>query len=89
MRRKRCTLCGGKLVNGICQECGLDNRKSDSRYQTRNGTPHWGNETREERFKFQKKRLGRKQSYRRQNLLRLSRQKRKLPGKKGQRYLRG
>ena len=45
--------------------------------------------TREERFKFQKKRLGRKQSYRRQNLLRLSRQKRKLPGKKGQRYLRG
>ena len=47
MRRKRCTLCGGKLVNGICQECGLDNRKSDSRYQTRNGTPHWGNETNE------------------------------------------
>lgn len=32
MRRKRCTLCGGKLANGICQECGLDNRKSDSRY---------------------------------------------------------
>ncbi len=29
MRRKRCTLCGGKLVNGICQECGLDNRKSE------------------------------------------------------------
>lgn len=33
MRRRKCTLCGGKLVNGICQECGLDNRKTDSRYQ--------------------------------------------------------
>ena len=49
MRRKRCTLCGGKLVNGICQECGLDNRKSDSRYQTRNGTPHWGKRNERER----------------------------------------
>ena len=25
---KRCTLCGGKLdSNGICKECGLDNKK--------------------------------------------------------------
>ena len=24
---KRCRLCGGKLRNGICTECGMDNRK--------------------------------------------------------------
>ena len=45
--KKKMYACGGKLVNGICQECGLDNRKSDSRYQTRNGTPALGNETNE------------------------------------------
>lgn len=26
--KKRCYLCGGKLINGRCQECGLDNEKS-------------------------------------------------------------
>ena len=25
---KRCYLCGGKLVNGRCVECGLDNEKN-------------------------------------------------------------
>lgn len=29
---KRCNLCGGKLRNGICTECGMDNRKTDERY---------------------------------------------------------
>ena len=28
MRGKRCYLCGGKLVNGRCVECGLDNEKN-------------------------------------------------------------
>ena len=32
--RKRCQLCGGKLVNNICTECGLDNSKNDSNYTT-------------------------------------------------------
>ena len=27
MRRRRCSLCGGKLVNNKCVECGLDNSK--------------------------------------------------------------
>lgn len=26
--RKRCYLCGGKLVNGRCVECGLDNERN-------------------------------------------------------------
>lgn len=31
---KRCTLCGGKLdSNGICKECGLDNKKNDKNYR--------------------------------------------------------
>lgn len=31
---RRCTLCGGKLDGrGICQECGLDNTKSDKYYR--------------------------------------------------------
>ena len=29
----RCTLCGGKLADGRCTECGLDNRKNDKRYR--------------------------------------------------------
>lgn len=29
---ERCTLCGGKLVNGRCTECGLDNTKNDKKY---------------------------------------------------------
>lgn len=29
---KRCRLCGGKLRNGICTECGMDNRKTDEKY---------------------------------------------------------
>ena len=32
--RKRCQLCGGKLVDNICTECGLDNSKNDSNYVT-------------------------------------------------------
>lgn len=28
-----CILCGGKLRDGICTECGMDNRKSDDRYK--------------------------------------------------------
>lgn len=32
--RNRCQLCGGKLVNNICTECGLDNSKNDSNYTT-------------------------------------------------------
>lgn len=31
--RKRCDLCGGKLRNGICMECGMDNRKTDEKYK--------------------------------------------------------
>lgn len=30
--RKRCYLCGGKLANNICTECGLDNSKTDKDY---------------------------------------------------------
>ena len=33
MRRRRCSLCGGKLVNNKCVECGLDNSKSDTSYR--------------------------------------------------------
>lgn len=29
---ERCTLCGGKLANGRCLECGLDNTKNDKKY---------------------------------------------------------
>lgn len=29
---ERCTLCGGRLVNGRCRECGLDNTKNDKKY---------------------------------------------------------
>ena len=31
--KKSCILCGGKLKDGICTECGMDNRKSDEMYQ--------------------------------------------------------
>ncbi len=27
MKKRRCYLCGGKLVNGRCTLCGLDNTK--------------------------------------------------------------
>ncbi len=30
---KRCTLCGGRLEDGRCTECGLDNTKNDRRYR--------------------------------------------------------
>lgn len=33
MFRKRCQLCGGKLVNNKCTLCGLDNSKTDADYQ--------------------------------------------------------
>ena len=29
---ERCTLCGGRLVDGRCTECGLDNTKNDKKY---------------------------------------------------------
>ncbi|MCD7955547.1 MAG: hypothetical protein LUG93_07300 [Lachnospiraceae bacterium] len=33
-RKKRCTLCGGKLLpSGICAECGWDNSKNDEGYR--------------------------------------------------------
>lgn len=31
--KKSCILCGGKVKDGICTECGMDNRKSDEMYQ--------------------------------------------------------
>lgn len=33
MKKNRCSLCGGKLRNNICTECGLDNTKNDSNYK--------------------------------------------------------
>ena len=27
-KKDRCYLCGAKLQNGYCKECGLDNRRS-------------------------------------------------------------
>ena len=30
----KCILCGGKLRNGICTECGMDNNKSDAAYRS-------------------------------------------------------
>lgn len=30
-----CSLCGGKLKDGVCTECGMDNRKSDEIYRER------------------------------------------------------
>ena len=35
---KRCTLCGGKLVNNKCTLCGLDNSKSDENYKLNIGS---------------------------------------------------
>lgn len=32
MGMERCTLCGGRLANGRCTECGLDNSKNDRKY---------------------------------------------------------
>lgn len=88
MRRKRCTLCGGKLVNGICQECGLDNRKSDSRYQTRNGTPHWGNETNARgKVQIPKEKTGKKTELQKAKSSTIVQAEKKISGKKGQRYL--
>lgn len=29
---KKCSLCGGRLQEGVCVECGLDNSKNDSNY---------------------------------------------------------
>lgn len=31
--KKTCSLCGGKLKDGVCTECGMDNRKSDELYK--------------------------------------------------------
>ena len=39
---KRCTLCGGKLdSNGICKECGLDNKKNDKNYRVNQSKLRW------------------------------------------------
>lgn len=35
MRKRRCSLCGGKLVNNRCVECGLDNTQNDAQYKNR------------------------------------------------------
>lgn len=35
MRKKRCSLCGGKLIDNRCVECGLDNTQNDDRYKNR------------------------------------------------------
>lgn len=35
MRKRRCSLCGGKLVNNRCVECGLDNTQNDDQYKNR------------------------------------------------------
>lgn len=32
---EKCYLCGGKTAGGICTECGMDNRKSDTRYASK------------------------------------------------------
>ena len=29
---ERCTLCGGRLKDGRCLDCGLDNTKNDKKY---------------------------------------------------------
>ena len=90
MRRKRCTLCGGKLVNGICQECGLDNRKSDSRYQTRNGTPHWGNETNERgKVQISKEKTGKKTELQKAKSSTIVQAEKKTSGKKGPKIFAG
>lgn len=33
MRKRRCSLCGGKLEDNRCMECGLDNSKNDDMYK--------------------------------------------------------
>lgn len=33
--RYTCSLCGGKLKDGICTECGMNNQKSDEMYRNR------------------------------------------------------
>lgn len=33
--KNTCSLCGGKLKNGICTECGMNNQKSDEMYRDR------------------------------------------------------
>lgn len=35
MRKRRCSLCGGRLVNNRCVECGLDNSQCDAQYKNR------------------------------------------------------
>lgn len=31
MQKKKCYLCGGNLVNGVCVDCGLDNTRNDKK----------------------------------------------------------
>ncbi len=38
MQKRRCYLCGGKLVNGVCVECGLDNKRNDRKSFRLNST---------------------------------------------------
>ena len=42
MFEKRCSLCGGKLRENICTECGLDNSKSDANYVSSGSTHRLG-----------------------------------------------
>ena len=41
-KRKTCSLCGGRLENNICTECGLDNSKSDDNYVYTPDSRHGG-----------------------------------------------
>lgn len=38
MKIRRCCLCDGRVVNGICVECGMHNKKQDSDYRLNTGT---------------------------------------------------
>ncbi len=38
MQKRRCYLCGGKLANGVCVECGLDNKRNERKSFRLNST---------------------------------------------------
>lgn len=43
MKKRRCYLCGGKLVNGRCTLCGLDNTKIERKNYRLNESSFDGN----------------------------------------------
>ena len=48
-KKDRCYLCGAKLQNGYCKECGLDNRRSQKiRYRLNEGNATKKNDSFEE-----------------------------------------